>query len=123
MLRMAFEREVIMDIRSRVDAYDEQRVFEDKKPGHGANAPVSRSHVRLGLLDNIVHLGSYAKKLGKDIHLQDLQKLLTAFLRLNRVFKAKDNATSELEVGVTYICRQSAHACIGGPLSCITGHI
>jgi len=123
MLRMAFEREVIMNIRARVDAYDEQCLFENKRSGLGADVSISHSHVRLGSLDNIVHLGSYAKKLGKDIRLQDLQGLLTTFLRLNRVFSAGDSMVPGLEVGLSYIRQQSAHAHIGGPLSCVTGHI
>ena len=52
-----------MNIRYRVDAYDEQHLFKNKRSGPGADASISHSHVRLGLLDNIVHLGSYAKKL------------------------------------------------------------
>ena len=123
MLRMAFEREVTMNIRYRVDAYDEQQLFEDESSGPSAEASVSRSHVRLGSLDNVIHLGSYAKKLSKDIRLQGLRKLLTTFLRLSRVFSAEDSAIPELKVCVMCVFRQSTHVHAGGPLSCVTGHI
>jgi len=123
MLRMAFEREVIMNIRYRVDAYDEQCLFDDESSGLNADESVVRSHVQLGSLEKIIHLGSYAKKLGNDICLQDLQKLLTTFLHLNHVFDVEDNAISDFKVCDLRICWWSAHACIGGPLSCIAGHI
>ena len=60
------------------------------------------SHVRLGSLDKIIRLGSYAKKLGVDIHLQDLQNLLTKFLRLNRMPATEDTDVSGFEVCSIY---------------------
>ena len=98
---MAFKREVIMNIRYRVDAYDEQHLFNDESFGLDANGSIIRSHVQLGSLNNIIHLSSYAKKLNKDIHLRDLRKLLTTFLRLNRIFDAKDNVISDFKVCMT----------------------
>lgn len=91
-----------MNIRHRVDAYDEQCLFGNESSGPSTDAPVSRSHVRLGSLDNIIHLSSYAKKLSKDIHLEDLQSLLTTFFRLNRVFCAdlEGGTISGLKVGI-----------------------
>ena len=101
MLQMAFEREVIMSIRYRVDAYDEQCSFDDDTNlGLNADAPVTRSHVRLGSLDKTIHLGSYAKKLGIDIHLQGLLALLVAFLRLNHVINIEENVLSGFKVCV-----------------------
>jgi len=99
---MAFEQEVIVNIHHRVDAYDEQCLFENESSGPSADAPVSRSHVRLGSLDNTIHLGSYAKRLSQDIRLQDLKNLLATFFHLNRVFDAdSENSTiSKLMVGM-----------------------
>lgn len=114
-----------MDIRHRVDAYDEQSLFENESSSPSTDAPVSRSHVRLGSLDNIIHLGSYAEKLSKDIRLEDLQNLLTTFFRLNRMFDAnlEGSTISGLKVGITYNYWQTAHACTGGPLPRVTGHV
>ena len=114
-----------MTIRHRVDAYDEQCVFEDESSGPDTDASISRSHVRLGSLDNTIHLSSYAKKLSGDICLRDLRDLLTLFFRLNHVFNAdwEDSAISELKVGLTRMYWQSVHARPGGPLPRITGHV
>lgn len=87
-----------MNIRYRVDAYDERQLFGSESSGPSTDASIRRSHVRLGSLDNMIHLGSYAKKLREDLRLQDLQGLLTTFLRLSRVFSAEDGAVSELKV-------------------------
>lgn len=112
-----------MNIRYRVNAYDEQRLFngnldlDTDTVAHG-------SHVRLGSLDNIIHLSSYAIKLRKDIHLQDLQNLLTKFLRLNRVLGVGDSGVSGLRVCVLparLLLR--AHTRTGGSLSCIAGYV
>ena len=96
MLRMAFEREVIMNIRHRVDVYDEQQLFSTGS-SLDANTPVTRSHIRLGSLDGIIHLCSYAKKLCEDLDLQNLQNRLSTFLHINHVFNAED-AMSDFEV-------------------------
>ena len=112
-----------MNIRYRVDAYDEQRLFKNERSGPGADASVSHSHVWLGWLDNIVRLGLYAKKLSKDICLQDLQRLLTTFLHHNHVFNTRDVATAELKAGVMCTCQKSAHVHIGGSLSRVAGHV
>ena len=113
-----------MKIRYQVDAHDEQHLFKNESPDLNADLSVIHSHVRLGSLDKIMHLGSYAKKLGKDIHLQDLQELLAAFLRLNRVLDAKHDQISRFKVCMTSVCWQSIHVYVaGGPLSCIKGHV
>ncbi|KAF9784788.1 hypothetical protein BJ322DRAFT_1109498 [Thelephora terrestris] len=104
MLRMAFEREVIMDIRYRVNAYDEQCLFY-KNVEPDINTVTHRSHVQLGSLDNIIHLSSYATKLRKDIHLQDLQKLLTEFLHLNRALNVKNSEIPGLQVVPCHVLR------------------
>jgi len=93
-----------MNIRYRVDAYDEQCLFDNESPGPDTDEPTICSHIKLGSLDEIIHLGSYAKKLSKDICLQDLQKLLTTFLRLNHVFDAEDNVISDFKVCDLQIC-------------------
>ena len=114
-----------MNIRHRVDAHDEQCLFENDHSGPSTDASVSRSHVRLGSLDNPIHLSSYAKKLSKDIHLEDLQNLLVMFFRLNRVSNAdlEGGVISRLKVGITYKHKQTAHNCSGGPLPRVTNHI
>ena len=91
-----------MNIRYRVDAYDDECSFDDVGPGPNTDASVTRSNVRLGSLDKIIHLSSYAKKLSIDIHLQDLQSLLATFLRLNRVPEAEGSAISSFEVRISY---------------------
>ena len=121
---MAFEREVIMNIRYRVDAYDEQCLFDDDANlSLNANTPVTHSHVRLGSLDNTIHLSSYAKKLSIDIRLQGLQALLVTFLHLNHVIDIEENVISGFKVCDLHLYRQNTHAHAGGPLSCATGHI
>lgn len=92
-----------MNIRYRVNAYDEQRLFNEHLD-LDTNAVARSSHVQLGSLDNIIHLSSYAVKLSKDIHLQDLQNLLTKFLRLNRVLGIGDSGVSSLRVHVLPVC-------------------
>ena len=99
---MTFEREVVMSIRYRVDAYDEQCLFDDTDSSLSADVTITRSHIRLGSLDKIIHLSSYAKKLSTDIHLQNLQALLTAFFRLNHVIDTEESAISSFEVRTTY---------------------
>lgn len=98
MLRMAFEREVITSIRSRVDAYDERCLFND------SNTSAVRPHIRLGSLDTAIHLESYAKKISIDIDLQDLQTLLTKFLHLNHALIAEDTDISGFQVRDSHIC-------------------
>lgn len=120
---MAFEREVITNIRYRVDAYDEQCLFDEARASPNTNESIVRSHIRLGSLDKAIHLGSYSKKLVSDIHLQDLQALLTTFLRLNHVFNTKDDAISYFQVCATCVCWESALTCVGGPLPCVAGYV
>jgi len=98
---MAFEREVIMNVRYRVDAYDELCSFGDASSDVDANAIIIRSHIRLGSLDKIIHLSSYAKKLSVDVRLPDLQTLLVKFLRLNRVLDTESDDISSFKVRVT----------------------
>ena len=118
---MVFEQEVITSIRYRVDAYDEQCSFDQ---GSDVNTDTSvLSHVRLGSLDNIMHLSSYAKKLNKDISLCDLPNLLTKFLLLSNVLNRKEIDISYFKVCLTCFCWQSAHIPVGGSLSRIAGHI
>ena len=88
-----------MNIRYRLDAYDEYCMFNDGLPSDPrADESITRSHVRLGSLDNIIHFVSYAKMLSKDIGLRDLRALLTTFLRLNHMPNPTDNAISGSEV-------------------------
>jgi hypothetical protein len=94
MLQMAFEREVIMSIRYQVDAQDEQCLFGDKSSALDTDANIIHSHVRLGSLDGVIHLSSYAKKLEKDIHLQGLQDILIKFLHLNCVLNMECDASA-----------------------------
>lgn len=104
MLRMAFEREVIMNIRYRVNAYDEQSLFNEN-PGPDTNTVAHCSHVRLGSLNKIIHLSSFAKKLSKDIELQDLRTLLAKFLRLNHILSVDNNEISGLQACVyVHVC-------------------
>ena len=99
MLRMEFEREVIMNTCYHLDAYDEYCLFNDSlSSGLNANKPFTHSHVRLGSLGKIMHFGSYAKKLSVDIGLHDLQALLTTFLRLNHVLDITNDVISNSEV-------------------------
>ncbi|KAF9789540.1 hypothetical protein BJ322DRAFT_1177836 [Thelephora terrestris] len=113
MLQMAFEREVIMNIRYRVNAFDEQCLFNGNLD-EDTDAIAHRSHVQLGSLDSVIHLSSYAKKLGKDICLQDFQKILTTFLYLNRILNDKASEISGSRVvpchvlRVTYDCQETA---------------
>ena len=91
-----------MNIRYQVDAYDDQCLFNDEDSGPNTNEPTIRSHIRLGSLDKIIHLGSYTKKLRKDIDLEDLQKLLTTFFRLNRLSDTGPNVLPDCEVHPTH---------------------
>ena len=84
-----------MNIRYQVDAYDEKCLFNDKASSDAdSGGPIARSHVCLGSLENIIHLGSYTKKLGKVINLQTL----TTFLRLNRVISVGEHTISSFKV-------------------------
>jgi len=128
MLRMAFEREVIINIRSRLDAFDEYCAFiKGLSPHLHPDESVTHSHVRLGSLGKIIHFGSFAEMLGKDIGLHDLRTLLTTFLRLNRVSNATDDVISNAEVWIIHLCDRRftllSILSTGGPLSCITGYI
>ena len=95
---MAFEREVIMDVRSRVDAYDEQHLFGKTDPYLNADTAVVHSHVRLGSLDKVMHLRTLAETLSADIHLENLQQLLATFLHLNNVLNTESKDLSRFQV-------------------------
>jgi len=128
MLQMAFEREVIVNIRSRLDAFDDYCAFTNGlSPDPYPDEAVTRSHVRLGSLGKIIHFGSFAEILGKDIGLRDLRELLATFLRLNHVPNATDDMILNAEVWMVDLCDWKSTLLsvlyIGGPLSCITGHI
>lgn len=128
MLRMAFEREVVVNVRSRLDAFDEYCAFNDGLSHNPCtNEPVTRSHVRLGSLGKIIHFGSFAEILNTDIGLHDLQATLTTFLRLNRVPNTTDNMISSAEVRMVHLSDRKIRLLsvlyIGGPLSWVTGYI
>ena len=118
-----------MSVRYQVDVYDEQHSLNDTSTTLDANtlasAAPSPSHVRLGSLNNILHLGSYAKKLSIDIHLDNFQELLSRFFFLNRVFGARDEMMapdSKVCIAHAYVSRALIlHA--GGSLSSPTGHV
>lgn len=112
-----------MDVRYRVNAYDEQSLFnENSRPD--TDMVAHRSHVRLGSLNNIIHLSLYAQKLNKDIKLQDLQTLLKKFLHLNRILSVDNREVSGLQVhGYLHVHWLSAHTRTGGSLSRFAGDV
>ena len=88
-----------MSIRYRVDAHDEQHLFnETANSGFDADPSVTHSHVRLGSLDKTIHLSSYAKKLNIDICLEGLEGCLVTFLHLNHAIDIEESAMSSFKV-------------------------
>ena len=97
---MAVEREAIMGIRYQVDAYDEEHLFNNKASHNpDTGTPTTCSHVQLGSLKKVIHLGSYAKMLGEAIN---LQALLIPFLRLSHVIGVGVHTASGFKVWTSH---------------------
>ena len=96
-----------MNVRSHLDAFDEYCAFNNGLiHGPGVDEPVTRSHVRLGSLDKIIHFSSLAEILSKHIGLHDLRATLATFLRLNCIPNATDNVISSAEVRTVHLYDQ-----------------
>ena len=83
MLQMAFEREVVFNIRHRLEMYDQQQLFnenadEDDIP---LEAEFEYSHVHLGSRRRSLKIPTYEKVLKEELGLSDFGDILAKFLR------------------------------------------
>ena len=83
MLCMAFEREVILNIRHWLEMYEQQRLFEENADEEDipSVAEFSHSHVHLGSRQHSLKLPTYEGILKEELGLPDFGDSLTKFLR------------------------------------------
>ena len=83
MLRMAFEREVVFDIRHRLEMCNQQRLFDENADEDDipSEAEFGYSHVHLGSRRRSLKLPTYEKVLKEEPGLSDFGDVLSRFLR------------------------------------------
>jgi hypothetical protein len=83
MLRMAFEREVVLNIRHRLETQEQRWLFDEN--AHESDVPseaeFNHSHVHLGSRQRAVELHTYEKFLDKTLGFSDFGDSLAKFLR------------------------------------------
>jgi len=85
MLRMEYEKEVVLSIRHRIETYEQQRLFDDNIIDEdytpGLDAMFENSHVHLGSRQRSLKLLSYEKVLEESQGFDGLSDSLAKFLR------------------------------------------
>jgi hypothetical protein len=83
MLQMAFEREVAVNIRHRLEMHEQQRLFDENanEVDIPSEAEFSYSHIHLGSRQRSLKLPTYAKVIEEAIGFSDFGDSLAKFLR------------------------------------------
>ena len=83
MLRMAFKREVVLNIRHRLEMQEQQQLFDENvnEVNVPSEAEFSYSHVHLGSRQRSVGLWTYEKILEETLGFSDFGDTLAKFLR------------------------------------------
>jgi len=80
---MAFEREVVLNIRHRIEVYEQQQFFDENAEEDDAplETEFSNSHVHLGSRQRSLKLPTYEKVLEEELGFPNLGDSLAQFLR------------------------------------------
>jgi hypothetical protein len=82
MLRMEYEKEVVLSIRHRIEMYEQERDFNSNAPDEDyKEVTFEDSHARLGSRQRGLKLPSYEQELKEVIGLQGFSDGLARFLR------------------------------------------
>ena len=82
MLRMEYEKEVVLSIRHRIEMYEEERHFNSNTPDEDyKEAALEDPHVRLGSRQRGLRLSSYEQDLKETIGFRGFGDSLARFLR------------------------------------------
>ena len=82
MLRMEYEKEVVLSIRHRIEMHEQERHFNSNAPDEDYTEVVFEgSHVRLGSRQRGLKLPSYEQDLKETIGLRGFSDSLARFLR------------------------------------------
>ena len=83
MLRMAFEREIVLNIRHRIEMHEQQRLFEEnaEEDGIPSETEFGTSRVHLGSRQRSLKTPTYEKVLGEELGFSNLGDSLARFFR------------------------------------------
>ena len=83
MLRMAFEREVVLNIRHRLEMQEQQQLFDENTDEADVplEAEFNYSHVHLGSRQHSIRLRTYEKSLEETLGFSGFGDSLAKFLR------------------------------------------
>jgi hypothetical protein len=82
MLRMEYEKEVVLSIRHRIEMYEQEQYFESNATDEDyTEVPFEGSHVHLGSRQRGLKLPSYEQELKEMIGFHDFSDSLAGFLR------------------------------------------
>jgi len=83
MLRMAFEREVVLNIRHRIEMFEQQQLFDENFNENDVPPEMefSNSHIHLGSRQRGLKLPTYEKVLEEELGFPNLGDSLAKFLR------------------------------------------
>ena len=83
MLRMAFEREVVLNIRHRIEVYEQQRLFDENADEDGIplETEFSNSYIHLGSRQRSLKIPTYEKVLEEELAFSNFGDHLARFLR------------------------------------------
>jgi len=83
MLRMAFEREIVLNIRHRIEMHEQQRLFDEnaEEDDIPSETEFGTSHIHLGSRQRSVKIPTYEKVLEEELGFSNLGDSLARFLR------------------------------------------
>ena len=83
MFRMVYEKEVVLNIRHRVEMHEQERLFCDNAPGDSGGTPTSfgDSHIHLGSRQRSIKVPSYEEDLEAELGFYGFGDSLAKFIR------------------------------------------
>ena len=83
MLRMTYERDVVLNIRHRIEMYEQEQLFKNSVPDDSSPAVtgLQDSHVHLGSRQRGLGVATYAQVLEEELGIHDFGDSLAKFFR------------------------------------------
>ena len=83
MLRMVCEKEVVLNIRHRIEIHEQERLFRDNAPSDSGGTPASfeYSHIHLGSRQRALKVLSYEQDLETELGFCGFSDSLARFIR------------------------------------------
>jgi hypothetical protein len=80
---MVYEKEVVLNIRHRIEIYEQERMFNDNIPDNSieTGATFEESHIHLGSCQRGLKIPSYAQVLEAELGFNGFSDSLAQFLR------------------------------------------